>query len=259
MRSLKSIYGLMMFLLCSCSHIDESERFLSVDMAQVVRSVLIEDFTGQRCLNCPNGASTIARLQEQYGEDHVIAVGIHSGPLAVFPRDGFIGLRTTLGDIYYDYWAVEEEPSALINRRGGVVTLNQWQSRVHEELQLQSAISFEVNSQLLEDGAVDVNVTAVSSAAYNGKLQLWLTESEIVAPQMMPDGTVRNDYVHQHVLRAAVNGDWGEDVAWRPGETKSYHYVIKPSADWNVRQLAVVVFAYSPSGVDQAAVSHVNH
>ena len=113
------IYGLLIVLLThSCSRIDESERFIDVEPANVARAVLIEEFTGQRCVNCPNAATEIARLQQTYGEDHVIAVGIHSGPLAIYSKGQVIGLRTELGDTYYNYWGVEEEPSALINRRG---------------------------------------------------------------------------------------------------------------------------------------------
>ena len=35
----------------ACSHIDEDERLIYVKPAAVQRSVLLEDFTGQRCIN----------------------------------------------------------------------------------------------------------------------------------------------------------------------------------------------------------------
>ena len=71
-------------LISACSNIDESERLIYVEPAHVARAVLIEDFTGQRCVNCPNAVAEIERLQEAYGEENVIAVGIHSGPLSIF-------------------------------------------------------------------------------------------------------------------------------------------------------------------------------
>ena len=70
----------------ACSHIDEDERLIYVKPAAVQRSVLIEDFTGQRCINCPKASDEIKLLQEQYGEDNVIAVSVHSGPLGFIQR-----------------------------------------------------------------------------------------------------------------------------------------------------------------------------
>ena len=65
----------------ACSHIDEEDRLIYVKPAAAQRCVLLEDFTGQRCINCPKANDEIHALQEQYGADTVIAVAIHSGPL----------------------------------------------------------------------------------------------------------------------------------------------------------------------------------
>ena len=50
--------------LASCSHIDEDERLIYVKPAPVERSVLIEDFTGQMCINCPLATQEIEKLIE---------------------------------------------------------------------------------------------------------------------------------------------------------------------------------------------------
>ena len=63
-------------LMQACGDIAEEDRLIYVKPAAVERSVLIEDFTGQRCVNCPNAADEIAKLHEQYG-DAIIAVSIH--------------------------------------------------------------------------------------------------------------------------------------------------------------------------------------
>ena len=72
MKRCEWTYCLLIVLLTqSCSQINESERFIVVEPATVTRAVLIEEFTGQRCVNCPNAATEIARLQQSYGEDNV--------------------------------------------------------------------------------------------------------------------------------------------------------------------------------------------
>ena len=97
----------MMLTAIACSEIPEDERLVYVEPPAVNRAVLIEDFTGQRCVNCPNAIIEIEQLEQQYGKENVIAVGIHSGPLAVWNSDRLTGLRTQVGDTYYDYWQVE--------------------------------------------------------------------------------------------------------------------------------------------------------
>lgn len=258
MKRCRWIYYLLLVLLThSCSQISELERFIDVEPATVTRAVLIEEFTGQRCVNCPNAATEIARIQQSYGEDNVIAVAIHSGPLAIFSRDQVTGLRTVLGDTYYNYWSVEEEPSALINRKGGVVRLNQWQAMIHDQLQLQTPLSLKVTCQSRTTDGIDIQVSVRSSASYHGKLQLWLTEDQLVAPQLMPDGTMNAEYVHQHVLRATVNGDWGDDIELEAGENKVIHYDVELSSDLIIDHLSVVSFVYSQTGVDQVTSCRV--
>ena len=42
---------MMIVALMACSHIDEDERLIYVKPVAASRNVLIEDFTGQRCVN----------------------------------------------------------------------------------------------------------------------------------------------------------------------------------------------------------------
>ena len=71
-----------LLLLTGCDEVDEADRYVYVKPAAVGRNILIEDYTGQRCVNCPTGNDQLHALQEQYGADTVIVVGFHSGPLA---------------------------------------------------------------------------------------------------------------------------------------------------------------------------------
>ena len=107
---------LVTLLMAACSHIPEDEQLIYVKPAPVERSVLLEDFTGQRCVNCPLAADEIAKLHEQYGEDAIIAVSIHSGPLGFHTNPRFLGLATDVGDEYYNHWNLEFQPVGLIDR-----------------------------------------------------------------------------------------------------------------------------------------------
>lgn len=248
MKYLQAALFVLAFL--SCTSINEADRLVYVAPAVVSRAVLIEDFTGQRCVNCPKATAEIGQLQEMYGEDNVIAVAIHSGPLAVYSNSKVTGLRTELGDAYYDFWKVEAEPSGLVNRRGDVSLLNQWGTRVYEELQTVAPLTLALEGNVSEEQA-EVTVECIALDELKGKLQVWLLEDSIVAPQMLPDGTMDVNYVHHHVLRASMNGMWGTDVDWRQGETAVLRFQSAIQPEWNVSHLTAVAFVYDSSGVQQ--------
>ena len=46
------------------------------------KTVLIKDFTGARCVNCPAAADYVHNLQHQLDEDHIFIMSVHAGYLA---------------------------------------------------------------------------------------------------------------------------------------------------------------------------------
>jgi len=236
----------------ACSYIEEGDRLIYVKPAEVKRCVLLEDFTGQRCINCPKASDEIKALQEQYGVDNVIAVGIHSGPLGFHSTDKYVGLSTDTGDEYYDHWALDYQPVGLIDR-GGPLEYTAWNARIREELAKAAPVNIDLMLDVQNDQLTIWAEVMGMEGTTTGKLQLWLTEDDVIAFQLMPDGTRNMEYVHQHVFRAAVNGTWGEPVSVKEGETfTTQRYTFTVPKDWNVDHLSVVAFVYSDQGVLQA-------
>lgn len=248
--------ALLTLTMSACSHIDESDRLIYVKPADVKRRVLLEDFTGQRCVNCPKASDEIKALQEQYGEDHVIAVGIHSGPLGFYTKGDYLGLSTEVGDEYYDHWALEYQPVGLIDR-GAPLEYTAWNARIREELEKTAPVEIDIELHQ-NDNQLTVRAEVMGiDGTTSGKLQLWLTEDGITTFQMMPDGTRNMEYIHRHVFRAAINGTWGESVSVAEGETfttKDYLFAIPEG--WNADRLSVVAFVYNDQGVLQAKILH---
>lgn len=241
-------------LLTACSHIADDERLIYVKPAPTVRSVLLEDFTGQRCINCPKASEEISALQQQYGEDAIIAVGIHAGPLAMHPDSRFVGLATDTGDEYFDHWHLEYQPVGLIDR-STPMKYSEWSAKIHEELQKPAPVAIALDplgSTASDSLSIHVMVTA-TDGNISGKLQVWIVEDRINAFQMMPDGTINDDYIHRHVFRTAVNGTWGDDVSISEGYVFEHDYKVALSADWKRENLSVIVFVYDASGVLQVS------
>lgn len=255
LRSLRAgVAVLCLLTLASCSRIDESERFRFSPLIEYSRAVLIEDFTGQRCINCPNAAEEIERLKKQYGADTIIAVGIHSGPLALYSRGNILGLRTEEGDAYYDHWGVEQEPTGLINRKGSPSTIDQWPTLVRDAVQSSPELFFTLHATH-ETGYshIKIYLNIVNNNSVNGHIQLWLTENNIKALQMMPDGTANPEYIHNHVFRRAINGLWGEPFQSAQGEMHDLVYECALDPVWKTENLSVVAFFYDDRGVQCVA------
>lgn len=258
-----------LLLLTACSNIDEDERLIYVEPAEVNRPVLIEDFTGQACVNCPNATAAIHELQETYGEENVIAVAIHCGPFAHLRSNmsnAFLSdLGTKLGDEYYTHWNIEAQPGVKINRGAPIYDTNQYATAVADELKKTSTVTFD----LVSFYGTDVMVSMSSSDRVEGRLQVWIVEDSINAKdpqqkyqQFMPDGSRRQDYVHNHVLRASLTNDaYGEPVTLEAGN-KAYTqlFQVQGNADrdnfenlWQKHNLSAVVFFWNEQqGVMQA-------
>lgn len=247
--------AIAIFATVACQEVDPNDRLIYVKPAEAGRAVLIEDFTGQNCKNCPNGTTIINDIIKTYGEGNVIAVGIHSGPLS---EDGEDGLATETGNDYYRNWDKDSkhgQPWAIFSRatKQPVGNVNTWAQYVNKLITKKAPITLSINNTY--DATSRQLTTAVEAISIEGtttgKLQVWLIEDGIVAFQIMDDGTTNDNYVHNHVFRAAVNGTWGEDVTVDEGAIAKKQYTYTLPEKWNAEKVSVVAFVYNDKGVQQ--------
>ena len=203
--------------LAGCDEVDEQDRFISMGDVEVKRNVLLEDFTGQDCSNCPTAHEVVASLKEQYG-DAVVAVAVHVNKCFWEFRRGIRegGLMLPDGNVYLSQWANPDNvslPTGVVNRRGGLCDYSKWSTTVRDALaeDTQVQLSIEADSVVGKD-SIAIRVHLEPGVTVNAKLQLWVTENGIVARQRNGRQTDRK-YVHNHVYRGAVNGVGGEEVS----------------------------------------------
>lgn len=249
------IIGIATALFTACENIPEDERIIEVEGVTAQRVVLLEDYTGQACMNCPMAHEVATVLHEEYPEN-LIVVAIHSGMQGIPVANG--GLKQPKGDEYAQRTGVEIYPSGCVNRRGGVRNYPEWTAAVLEELARPSNLDMIVRAEVKEGKlGVETTLTALENVA--GKLQLWVIEDSIQKLQLQPDGKPDPQYMHNHVFRDAVNGTWGEAVVLSLGETKAIkHEEYTLDAGWKPENLSVVAFVYGDDGVLQAAQCQVN-
>ena len=256
------IYALLMasaMVLGGCDQVDEKDRLIELPAVESQRVVLLEEFTGQKCINCPAAHEVVKGLKEQYGEQ-LISVSIHAGTLAVAEgaMSSIVGLMQPEGDEYANKWGITTYPSGVVNRRSGKLSETDFASTVRSEMERATPLALQVDAKV-ENGQLVCHVDMMSSESINGKLQLWVTESNIIAMQMDKTLGLIKDYEHNHVYRACIKatenqGFWGEDVAIKENIAMSFDRQIAVKDNWKAENLSVVAFVYNDKdGVYQAA------
>ena len=257
-RLLHFTIGSLLLLFAACDEVALEERFVQMEAITPRRAVLLEDFTGQWCSNCPDAHKIINELKEQYGEALFIAVAVHAGSdknaILEGSIPGLVGLKQPEGDDYAARWGIEAYPSGVVNRRGGKSTYQDWPNLVREALLQESSLEMELTAAENEAGEIAVDVRLLPAADISGELQVWIVESGITALQQV--GTALDvAYIHNHVYRASVNGIWGEKVSLASNVYKQFTYTLPVKENWVKENLSVVAFVYNDNGVEQVAES----
>lgn len=217
--------ALALTILASCKPMPGSERLIPNEMeTSKGRAVLIEDYSGVGCLNCPTAASRITKAAETHG-DKVVIVALHGSDteLGTQPGEDPKGLYSSEAKTYFErLQSGGSLPVATFNRRplasNGSKSYSdsypQWPAEMQAVRELPQL--YKIDLQVSEsDRKVTTRCTATAleqteaTTAPELYLQLWLIEDGIVAPQHLSKG-VMNDFQHNHIFRQTLNGIDGE-------------------------------------------------
>lgn len=243
------------------------------------RNVLIEDYTGHTCGNCPRAAEVLHDLEGTYGS-RIIPIAVHVGFFAATQNnpDGSYAtdFKTPAGNQWNTEFGCSAQglPNGLINRRqeggGFPQSYTAWTAQVanilaeEPDASIGIDIAYEESSRTVN---VDIAVTAfndLNSGPYN--IIVCLTEDSIVDWQKDYDPALTDEnlehYVHMHALRTNFNGTWGDQIgtgnisAGTVLET-SHSLVLDP--EWVDHNCNVVAFIYQTGNkeVVQADYRHV--
>lgn len=185
------------------------------------RQVLVEEFTGVRCVNCPAGSAALEELIGQHGEQ-VVAVSIHAGSFAPPYPDSYDTLRTATGEEILSFLGEPlGYPTAVVNRKkfpGGFnlqLPRNGWPGAIELELQEAPRVLIDINNNYDEvtrelETCVTLQMMDDLSVEESVFLTVMLTENNVVDLQLTPESSEPDpNYVHKHVFREALTGAAG--------------------------------------------------
>jgi len=255
---LSLLCGLFLFLSC-----EEIPPVISPNMGEPVdtssnvddqpRQVLIEEFTGVRCVNCPAGSAVVENLLGTHGEQ-LVAISIHAGSFSPPYPESDYDFRTTEGDNLLSYLGQPlGYPTAVVDRKQfeGEFDLqlfsNQWPGFIAEQLLEAPKVRIGID-ETYNPGSreldVEVTIYVVETITEEDvRISVALTENDIADMQLTPDGK-DSEYKHKHVLRemmTAYDGNQiGEPVV--AGDEIVRNYSITLPEDYIASKCSVVAF-----------------
>jgi hypothetical protein len=221
----------------------------NVDTTEHIRRVLVEDYTGHKCTACPQAAIEAENLINTFGEQ-VVVVAVHAGFFATpstpsgAPAGSYlVDFRTAAGNAYDSptYFGISSigNPNGMINRKDynassgdHVKSYGSWASEVSALLAKPAVADISItNTYDAATRSLSINAVSqfVSDTLTNGNYNLVvMITQDSISDWQLNGSTHVPDYIHRHVLRANVNGTWGENIVngtITPTGTISKNYV----------------------------------
>lgn len=257
-----SLALLATLIACDVIEGDPREDFVSPpEDTTSARNVLLEDFTGQLCGNCPVAAEEAKRLEQAYGSDRLVVVAIHVGSLAApsppkYPRE----FRSPTGNDVDNLFRVSAVgiPQGMVNRveRNGrrVFTRGQWATAIQDQFRVKPVVEIEAAAtydSTTRQIVVDASVLYKQRGSADYRLVAMLVENGIVGYQKdyrKTPSDVENSRF-DHLLRTSLSSTWGDalseyDVPADQRIRRTIRYTVPADVDWMIENCDIIVYVH---------------
>ena len=191
------------------------------------RNVLVEDYTGHKCINCPDAAIALKDI-ENNNPNRVYGVGIHIGP------DGNKSFQATSGSLFAKDYTTEEgieisntitdggfigNPSGTVSRKsfGGQIFQNysSWASYTSTilsendlKVNLQSAVNYFENTRGI---ILHTEIDILSNVEEDLAQVVYVVQDSTISPQSVPSSwnlpnNTDLNYIHKDVHIGCIDG-----------------------------------------------------
>lgn len=225
-------------------------------------NILVEEFTTEKCVNCPRVGTYIHEsLQKERFKDNVVVIchhaGYHTDWLTTSFDSEYLWLYNDNGSTY--------APAIMIERDayGGTTPVlkpssqNFIEEKWDEALSSPAFVSININANLDAAGEhlnVDVSGMKIKETiCENPHLTVYIVEDNIPAKNQ---GGAEQGWIHHHVNRT-VNTAWGAPIDFS-GDDYSYSYEFTLSPDWVKENLNIVacISNYNPNNPADCKVAN---
>ena len=295
----KIIYSLFLLSIISSCEVIEGPYMtgngggVDTNSNQYVKNILIEDFTGHLCQNCPDAARELEAIHDLYGSQ-IIGLALHVGstfarPYPLSQPKFTYDFRTKWGEELDGFFNISDAglPKGMINRidypNDHRKNKGQWLASVQQELDKEVVFGLNITSSFDGNNSIiDISTDALKNITGDYKLVVCLTENEITNWQK--DGVIEDEnYIHNHVLRSLITSAWGDDVSLSTnisnGESYTHNYSVNladlenfnidysnntlfqgngESGGWNQNNISILAYIYDNSNYEILQVEYAS-
>lgn len=248
---------------------DSSDNAAEADFKIVnqdnTRHVLVEEFTTERCPNCPRLAGYIhnALQKEKYkGLAHVVChhAGFYTDWLTADCDESYLWLYNKNGATFAPAMMVDRYTFGGTAATHSPASQNDVESCWDERLAETAPVSLDITAKIDANTANTMHVTiscekTEDNFADSPRLTVFVVENNINARNQ---AGISANFVHQHVTRSC-NAAWGEPITWNGND---FEYTCDFTLDdtWVRDNLEIIAFVsnYNPEDATDCAIYNSN-
>lgn len=220
-----------LFTISSCDRIDpynsKKEKTIDTNSTNTLKKkVLLVEFTGYRCGQCPPAAELAHKYKEE-NNGKVILMSVHSGGFAKPLTAHFVDFQNADADLLYNICSATNNPAAAVNFKkfagGSTIVTDFTKSNLDPKISdiLKEDANISINLKLTKNNnIINLEVKSkylVASGNSNENLVVYVVEDSIVSWQLDyridTNNSWLDEYEHNSVLRSSLNGVVGESLA----------------------------------------------
>jgi uncharacterized alkaline shock family protein YloU len=252
----------------------ESFSFSTTELGTIpMRKILLEDYTGHTCGNCPRAAEKAFELQETFG-DQLVILSVHAGFFSNTSSNYPTDFTSETGDTWNNFFGNSNagNPNGMVNRMNypndHILQFNEWEQNIQVELLKPVSVDLEIVTSYSQSNdliCVDIQTKILNSTEESLSLTVLIIEDKIISKQtdyQTKQGYV-DEYEQNHVLRKGLNSPWGELIGQegiQEGDYFIHRYSTEKDPSWDINNISVVAFVSKTNSYEvlQAEVSHLN-
>jgi hypothetical protein len=228
------------------------------DTTKITQKVLLEDYTGHKCVNCPEASKAAHVLESGYG-GKLIVMAVHAGYLAEPSATGEFtaDYTTAAGDAWFNTFpGFIGNPLGMVDRQPylGKVVLgpDQWANAIDSLIIMAPVAGLEISNTLdtvLGELRVQTETKFLAKLAGKYSLTLCILEDSLISAQKnnnpeIDSTPIIHHYVFMDVLRTTITGTWGEELTTVVDTATTYKkdYIFAFDPTWVPKNCSLVGF-----------------
>lgn len=258
MKKLSILLVFFAIVMFSC---EEIVAPIDLELRYTGRRVIVEEFTGVQCVNCPEGSKRLQELDSLHGE-YLIPISIHAGSFSEpYNNESLYDFRVPQGENLESnlLGPVQGFPAATVNRRVFPdeselpIVKNKWAGYIVQELlktpELEVDITndYDATTRQLE---IEVELDFAVAITEPLGISIMILEDDIKDYQLTKEsnlypGGKNPNYNHKYVLRTMLTDYTGDAISstkTKQGSKPTFNYTFTLPTEWNSAKCEVVAF-----------------